>query len=75
MRRARSRKTYSTPAAAKKFKVSLRTLDRWMSSGKIHASQSLPFGSGGKMLWRWTEADVRAAFKVKAVQKRGRKKG
>ena len=72
MRYAASKRTYSTPEAAKKIGVSLRTFKRWIASGKIRASQSMPFGSSGRMLWRWTEADIRAAFKVKATQRRGR---
>ena len=69
----RKAKTYSTPDAAKELGISLRTLNRWMASGKIRASQSLAFGHHST-LWRWTEADIRAAFKVKATLKRGRKR-
>ena len=72
-RPVKQKKTYSTPEAAKKLGVSLRTFKRWIASSKIHASQSLPFGSTGNRLRRWTEADIRAAFKVKAAQKPARK--
>ena len=32
------------------------TLHRWLASGNVRASRSLPMN--GRTLWRWTDADV-----------------
>ena len=66
------KKTYSTPQAAKKIGVSFRTLNRWLNIGKIRPSDGIPF-SDGRMLWRWTDADIAKGRKVKAAQKPGPK--
>jgi hypothetical protein len=65
-------KTYSTQRAARRMGVSFRTLNRWLALGLIRASQQLPYG-GGRILWRWTEADIAKGRKVKAAQKPGPK--
>ena len=63
---------YSTEVAAKRIGVSFRTLNRWLNLGKIKPSMGIPF-SDGRMLWRWTDADVAKGRKVKAAQKPGPK--
>jgi predicted site-specific integrase-resolvase len=68
------KKTYSTEAAAKRIGVSFRTLNRWLSLGKIRPSLAIPFKDGRK-LWRWTDAEIAKAKKVKAAQKPGPKVG
>jgi excisionase family DNA binding protein len=65
-------KSYSTREAAAKLRVSFRTLNRWLESGKIRPSVAVPMG-GGRTLWRWTEADITKAREVKAAQKPGPK--
>jgi DNA-binding transcriptional MerR regulator len=65
-------KTYSTAQAARRMGVSFRTLNRWLALGLIRASQQLPYG-GGRILWRWTDADIAKGRKVKAAQKPGPK--
>lgn len=67
------RKTYSTEVAARKIGVSFRTLNRWLALGAIRPSEGVPYG-GGRVLWRWTDADVARGRKVKAAQKPGPKK-
>jgi len=52
--------------------VSFRTLNRWLNLGKIKPSQGIRF-SDGRMLWRWTDADIAKGRKVKAAQKPGPK--
>lgn len=66
------KKNYSTRQAATKMRVSFRTLNRWLSMGKVKASIAIPLG-GGRTLWRWTDADIAKARKVKAAQKPGPK--
>jgi predicted site-specific integrase-resolvase len=68
------KKTYSTEVAAKRIGVSFRTLNRWLSLGKIRPSMGIPFKDGRK-LWRWSDADIARAKKVKAAQKPGPKVG
>lgn len=64
-------KTYcSTEVAAKRIGVSFRTLNRWLNLGKIKPSVGIPF-SDGRMLWRWTDADIVKGRKVKAAQHPG----
>ncbi len=63
---------YSTGVAAKRIGVSFRTLNRWLNVDKIKPSVAIPF-SDGRMLWRWTDADIAKAKKVKAAQKPGPK--
>jgi len=65
-------KTYSTPQAANKIGVSFRTLNRWLNIGKIKPSVGIPF-SDGRMLWRWSDADIAKGRKVRAAQKPGPK--
>ena len=65
-------KTYSTEVAARKIGVSFRTLNRWLSLGKIQPSIAIPF-KDGRNLWRWSDADIAKAKKVKAAQKPGPK--
>ena len=65
-------KTYSTAQAARRMGVSFRTLNRWLALRLIRASLQLPYG-GGRILWRWTEADIAKGRKVKAAQKPGPK--
>jgi predicted site-specific integrase-resolvase len=67
-------KTFSTASAARKIGVGMRTLNRWLALGKIKPSVTVPMG-GGRTLWRWTDADIAKARKVKAVQKPGPKPG
>ncbi len=57
------KKTYSTREAALKIGVALRTVNRWLASGKIKPSVATPMG-GGRTLWRWTEADIARARKI-----------
>lgn len=61
---------YSTEVAAKRIGVSFRTLNRWLALEKIKPSVGIPF-SDGRMLWRWTDADIARGRKVKAAQKPG----
>jgi predicted site-specific integrase-resolvase len=65
-------KTFSTAQAARKIGVGFRTLNRWLDLGKIRPSIAVPMG-GGRTLWRWTDADIAKARKVKAAQKPGPK--
>jgi predicted site-specific integrase-resolvase len=67
-------KTFSTASAARKIGVGMRTLNRWLALGKIKPSVTVPMG-GGRTLWRWTDADIAKARKVKAVRKPGPKPG
>ena len=66
------KKTYSTRSAAAKIGVSFRTLNRWLALGKIKPSQGIPLGDG-RILWRWTDADIARGRKAKAAQKPGPK--
>jgi hypothetical protein len=61
---------YSTEVAAKRIGVSFRTLNRWLAQEKIKPSVGIPF-SDGRILWRWTDADIAKGRKVKAAQKPG----
>jgi predicted site-specific integrase-resolvase len=67
----KSKKTYSTPQAAKKIGVSFITLHRWLKCGKIRP-QAIPLQ--GRTLWLWSEADIAKGRKVKAEQKPGPKR-
>ena len=66
------KKTYSTKRAAVKMGVSFRTLNRWLALGLIRPSMAIPI-EGGRTLWRWTDADIAKARKVKARQRPGPK--
>jgi hypothetical protein len=66
------KKTWSTQQAAKKMRVSFRTLNRWLFLKLLHPSMAFPIG-GGRTLWRWTDADIAKGRKVKATQKPGPK--
>jgi len=68
------KKTHSTEVAAKRIGVSFRTLNRWLSLGKIRPYLGIPLKDGRK-LWRWTDADIAKGRKVKAAQKPGPKVG
>ncbi len=58
-------KTYSTKQAATLAGIHSVTLYRWMSAGKVRASQAIPLN--GTKLWRWTQADVEKIRKYKAA--------
>jgi len=64
--------TYSTQQAARKIGVSFRTLNRWLALEKIKPSIAVPMAAG-RILWRWTDADIARGRKVKATQKPGPK--
>jgi predicted site-specific integrase-resolvase len=66
----KTKKTYSTPQAAKKIGVSFITLHRWLRDGKIRP-QAIPLQ--GRTLWLWTDADIAKGRKVRAAQKPGPK--
>ena len=72
VRTMKMKKSYSTREAAAKLRVSFRTLNRWLSLGKVRPSLAIPLG-GGRTLWRWIEADIAKARKVKTAQKPGPK--
>lgn len=72
MKMTNAKKSYSTREAAAKLHVSFRTLNRWLSLGKVRPSLAIALG-GGRTLWRWSEADIAKARKVKAEQKPGPK--
>ena len=64
-------KTYSTPHAAKLIGVHFVTVHRWLAEGLIEpASVAL---EDGRKLWRWTNADIANAKKIKAGRKSGPK--
>jgi len=65
------KKTYGTPQAAKMIGVSFITLHRWLKAKKIRP-QGIPLADG-RILWRWTDADIARGRKVKAAQKPGPK--
>jgi hypothetical protein len=65
-------KTYDTRQAARRIGVSFRTLNRWLAQDTIKPSDGVPYG-GGRILWRWTDADIAKGRKVKAAQKPGPK--
>lgn len=65
-------KTYDTKTAARKMGVSFRTLNRWLSLGTLRPSQGVPYG-GGRILWRWSDADIAKGRKIKATLKPGPK--
>ena len=64
-------KTYGTPKAAQLIGVSFATIHRWLRDKKIRP-QGIPLDDG-RMLWRWTDADIAKGRKVKAAQKPGPK--
>lgn len=70
MKMTKAKRSYSTREAAAKLRVSFRTLNRWLFLGKVRPSLAIPLG-GGRTLWRWSEADIARARKVKAAQKPG----
>jgi hypothetical protein len=74
MKTHKMHKSYSTREAAAKMRVSFRTLNRWLSLGKVRPSLAVPLG-GGRTLWRWTDADIAKGRRVKAAQKPGPKPG
>ena len=66
------KRTYSTAVAAKRIGVSFRTLNRWLALRKIRPSLGIRLGDG-RMLWRWTDANLAKGRKVKATQRPGPK--
>ena len=46
--------------------VGFRTLNRWISQGRIKPSQGVPIG-GERTLWLWTDADIARGRKLKAT--------
>lgn len=62
-------KIYSTSQAAKLIGVSLITVHRWLAAEKIKPD-AIEIG-GGRKLWRWTDKDIAAGRKLRALQKRG----
>lgn len=60
----------NTREAARKIGVSFRTLNRWISLGRIKPSQGVPMGAG-RTLWLWTAADVTKGRKIRATLKPG----
>jgi hypothetical protein len=70
--RQKMKKTYNTRAAAKKMRVSFRTLNRWLAQGTIKPSKGFPL-EGGRTLWRWTDADIAKGRKIKARLRPGPK--
>jgi len=65
-------KTYDTRQAARRIGVSFRTLNRWLAQGTIKPSLGVPYG-GGRVLWRWTDADIAKGRKIKATLRPGPK--
>jgi len=64
-------KIYSTPKAAKLIGIHYVTLHRWLGEGVIKpASIEL---EDGRKLWRWTDADIAEAIKLKASRQSGPK--
>ncbi len=49
--------SYSTAEAAKKAKIGTMTLRRWLASGKVDSSIKIEL-PWGKILRRWTDADI-----------------
>jgi len=68
------KKTYSTREAAAKIGVALRTVNRWLTDGKIKPSVAVPMG-GERTLWRWTKADIARASKIDRTPGRKPKRG
>jgi len=64
-------KIYSTPKAAKLIGIHNVTLHRWLAEGIIKPA-SVELGDGRK-LWRWTDADIASAIKLKADRQPGPK--
>jgi hypothetical protein len=73
LRKMKSKKTYSTRQAATKMRVSFRTLNRWLAGGLLRPSIAVSMGAS-RTLWRWTQADIAKAEKVRAAIKPGPKK-
>jgi predicted site-specific integrase-resolvase len=65
-------KSYDTRQAARRIGVSFRTLNRWLGDGTIKPSEGVPYG-GGRVLWRWTNADIAKGRRIKGTQKPGPK--
>ncbi len=65
-------KTLSTKEAAKEVGIGRATIMRWLSEGRVSASQNIPIG-GGLFLHRWTRADIARLeeFKKKNYRKKG----
>jgi predicted DNA-binding protein (UPF0251 family) len=72
VRKMKAKETYSTRTAAKKMRVSFRTLNRWLADGKIKPSTAIKMPNGNT-LWIWAERDIAKGRKVKAAQKPGPK--
>lgn len=67
----KTKRTYTTPQAAKKIGVSFPTLHRWLRDKRIVPSQAIPLQ--GRTLWLWTDADIINGRKVNAALKPGPK--
>lgn len=65
-------KTCDTRQAARRIGVSFRTVNRWLNQSTIKPSLGVPYG-GGRVLWRWTDADIAKGRKLKAALKPGPK--
>lgn len=65
------KKTVGTPQAAKLIGVSTATIHRWLRDERVRP-QGIPLGDG-RMLWRWTDADIAKGRKLKATLKPGPK--
>jgi hypothetical protein len=72
LRKMKTKKTYSTRTAAKKMRVSFRTLNRWLADGKIKPSRAIKMPNG-RTLWLWREADIARGRRLKAKLRPGPK--
>jgi predicted site-specific integrase-resolvase len=66
----KTKKTYSTPQAAKLIGISFPSLHRWLRDGKIRP-QGIPLA--GRTVWIWRDADIARGKKVKEQQRPGPK--
>jgi hypothetical protein len=64
-------RTYSTAQAAEQINIHPITLHRWLRRGLVRTSIEVPLN--GRILRRWTKADVEKARKMKGTLKPGRK--
>jgi predicted DNA-binding protein (UPF0251 family) len=72
LRKMKANKTYSTRQAAAKMRVSFRTLNRWLSDGRIKPSTAIKMPTG-RTLWLWREADIAKGRRLKAQLRPGPK--
>lgn len=65
------RKMYSTEQVADMVGVHRVTMQRWITAGKVHASQVIPMQD--RQLHRWSAADIKAVKRYKeAFYRKGR---